>query len=259
LLLCIDIGNTNIHLGVFRGEELLATWEMSNRRSRTADEMGVLLKTLLQDRGIDPRNIVGSIVACVVPPITILVEEMIRRYFGIDPVFVGMDSAAGLLSNFDEPQEVGADRIANAVGGFERYGGPLIVVDFGTATTFDAISKEGFYLGGAIAPGIAISTEALFSHASKLPKIELIRPPRAVGRDTVSSMQAGIVFGYAGLVEALVNRITLEVGNDARVVATGGLADLIARETGVITEVNRHLTLEGMRILHQRIEDREDS
>ena len=259
MLLCIDIGNTNIHLGVIRGEEHLATWEMSHRRSRTADEMGVLLKTLLQDRGIDPRDIVGSIVACVVPTVTILVEEMIRRYFGIDPVFVGMDSADGLLSDFDEPQEVGADRIANAVGGFERYGGPLIVVDFGTATTFDAISKEGFYLGGAIAPGIAISTEALFSHASKLPKIELIRPPRAVGRDTVSSMQSGIVFGYAGLVEALVNRITLEVGNDARVVATGGLADLIARETGVITEVDRHLTLKGMRILYQRIEDREDS
>jgi type III pantothenate kinase len=184
---------------------------------------------------------------------------MVRRYFGIDPVFVGMDSAAGLLSNFDEPQEVGADRIANAVGGFEQYGGPLIVVDFGTATTFDAVSKEGAYLGGAIAPGIAISTEALFSHASKLPKIELIRPHRAVGRDTVSSMQSGIIFGYAGLVESLVNRIALEVGEDARVVATGGLADLIARETGVITEVDRHLTLKGMRILHQRIVDRDNS
>lgn len=255
MLLCIDIGNTHIHLGVFRGEELLATGEMSNRRSRTADEMGVLLKILLQDRGIDPLNIVACVVACVVPTVTTLVGEMVRRYFGLDPVFVGMDSAADLLSDFDEPQEVGADRIANAVGGFVQYGGPLIVVDFGTATTFDAISKNGSYLGGAIAPGIAISTEALFSHASKLPKIDLVRPPRAVGRDTVSSMQSGIIFGYAGLVEALVNRITLEVGEGARVVATGGLADLIARETGAVTEVDRHLTLKGMRILHQRIVD----
>jgi type III pantothenate kinase len=256
LLLCIDIGNTHIHLGVFRDGELLATGEMSNRRSRTGDEMGVFLKTLLLDRGIDSRDITGAVIACVVPPVTSLVGDVVRRYFEIDPVFVGTDSAADLLADFNEPQEVGADRIANAVGGFERYGGPLIVVDFGTATTFDAVSREGAYLGGAIAPGIAISTEALFSHASKLPKIDLVRPPRAVGQDTVSSMQSGIIFGYAGLVEALVHRITLEVGEDARVVATGGLADLIARETGVITEVDRHLTLKGMRILHQRIKGR---
>jgi len=252
VLLVLDVGNTNIHLGVYRGEKILATWDLSNRQGRRADELALTLKSLLRDREIARSAVKGAAVACVVPTVAGVIEEALRRTISQEPFFVGHESGADLLKSFDDPWEVGADRIANAAGGFHRYGGPLIVVDFGTATTFDAISGEGDYLGGVIAPGIGVSVEALFRKAARLPRIELFRPDRAVGRNTVASMQSGIIFGYAGLVEALVARIREEIGADAKVVATGGMAELIVRETGTVGTVDEHLTLEGLRLLYER-------
>lgn len=252
MLLVLDVGNTNIHLGVCMGEEFLATWDLSNRPGRTADELVLTLKGLLKEGQIDPGEIKGAAVACVVPTVAGVIEEAVRRAISKEPFFVDHETGADLLEGFDEPWEVGADRIANAVGGFHRYGGPLVVVDFGTATTFDAISGEGNYLGGVIAPGVGVSVEALFRKAARLPRIELVRPGRAVGRNTVDSMQSGIIFGYAGLVEALVARIREEIGAEAKVVATGGMAELIVRETGAVGTVDEHLTLEGLRLLYER-------
>lgn len=251
MLLVLDVGNTNVHLGVFRGEELLVTWDISNHRGRTADEFGLMLMSLLRETSWEPSMIGGAVVACVVPPVLSVIDDALRRTFGLEAHFIDPADHGDVLRLFDDPSEVGADRIANAVGGFRRYGGPLIVVDFGTATTFDAVSEEGVYLGGAIAPGISISTEALFMTAARLPRIDLVQPRRAVGKNTVESMQAGVVFGYAGLVESLVNRFRREIGEKAEVVATGGLAGLIVRETGVVHRVDEHLTLEGLRMLHE--------
>jgi type III pantothenate kinase len=180
MLFAIDVGNTHIHMGVFREAELLCHWDISNSRKRTADELGMLLMSLLSGAGIEGRKIREVAAACVVPPVCSVVEEAFRRYFGVEPLFVGPDTERKLLENFEDPREVGADRIANAVGGFHKYGGPLIVVDFGTATTFDAVAADGSYLGGAIAPGLAISVEALFDRTARLPRIKLCRPPKAV-------------------------------------------------------------------------------
>lgn len=251
MLLALDVGNTNIHLGIYHDENLLVTWDISHQRGRTADEFSLILKNLLREAGFSPREVGGAVVACVVPPVISVIERSLQVTFGLGPLFVGPETHRDVLRLFDDPSEVGADRIANVVGGYQRYGGPLIVVDFGTATTFDALSEEGVYLGGAIAPGISISTEALFSKAARLPRIDLVRPLRAVGRNTVESMQSGIVFGYAGLVETLVSRFRREIGESAEVVATGGLARLIARETGVLRKVDEHLTLEGLRLLYE--------
>jgi type III pantothenate kinase len=252
VLFVIDVGNTHIHLGVFRKDELVAHWDVSNDGSRTVDELGLLLKSLLAESGLAAEELTGVSAACVVPPVCATIEAAFRKYFGLKPFFAGPETERKILESFDDPREVGADRIANAVGGFHRYGGPLIVVDFGTATTFDAIAADGSYLGGAIAPGLAISIEALFKRAARLPRIELVRPPRAVAQDTVSGMQAGIIFGYAGLVEMLVRRIRREIGEEAEVVATGGMAELIVRETGIVEKVDPHLTLEGLRLIFER-------
>jgi type III pantothenate kinase len=252
MLFVIDVGNTYIHMGVYHGEKLAAHWDISNARGRTADELGMLLLGLLDREGIESGAIRGVAAACVVPPVCAVIEETFRKYFNLPTLFAGPESEKRLLERFEEPREVGADRIANAVGGFHSYGGPLIVVDFGTATTFDAVDAEGAYLGGAIAPGLAISVDALFDRAARLPRIKLTRPPRAVARDTISSMQAGIIFGYAGLVEMLVRRIRAEIGDNARVVATGGMAELIVRETGVVKTVDQHLTLLGLKLIYDR-------
>lgn len=252
MLLCLDVGNTNIHLGVYRGADLLAHWDISNNRDRTADELGLLLLQLFGRRGLDPAALGGASIASVVPMVTGTVAAAVQRSFGVEPFLLGPDAATGVEVRYDDSREVGADRVANAVGGFARYGGPLIVVDFGTATTFDAISADGAYLGGAIAPGLRISIEALSQRAARLPKIDLVRPSKAVGTNTAASMQSGIIFGYAGLVEALVSRISLEIGGSPRVVATGGLAELIMRETGAVPLVDQHLTLEGLRLLWER-------
>jgi len=252
VLLCLDVGNTNIHLGVFRGAQLLSHWDISNNRDRTADELGLLLASLFAGRGFAGTGLRGAAIASVVPMVTGTVEAAVRRCFGVDAFVLGPGADTGVDVRYDDPREVGADRVANAVGGFEKYGGPLIVVDFGTATTFDAIAADGAYLGGAIAPGLRISIEALSQRAARLPRIDLVRPGCAIGTNTAASMQAGIIFGYAGLVEALVGRISREIGGSPRVVATGGLAELIVRETGAVSLVDQHLTLEGLRLIWGR-------
>jgi len=251
MLLAIDIGNTNIACGIFKGETLRATWNISTGINKTADEYAVLLLNLLQREGLALSDIHHAVIACVVPPLQSTFEELNLRYFGISPLVVGPGVKTGVRICTDNPREVGADRIVNAAAAHRLYGGPLIVIDFGTATTFDAISKEGDYLGGAIAPGISIATEALFERASKLPRVELIPPEHAIGKDTVATMQSGIIFGYVGLIEVLVTRVRRELGGKAYVVATGGFAEVIGRETRVIDTVNLHLTLIGLRLIHE--------
>ena len=250
MLLVIDVGNTNIVLGVYQGEELLAYWRAASDSSRMADEYAMLLYDLFKQKGLIPDLVRAIVVSSVVPPLTTTFEELSRRYFGIRPIVVGPGIKTGIRIVYDNPKEVGADRIVNALAAYRLYGGPCIVLDFGTATTFDAISRDGDYLGGAIAPGVIVATEALVQHAAKLPRVELVRPKSAIGKNTVASMQSGIIFGYVGLVEGLIKRFKQELG-PARVIATGGLADLIARETPMIDLVDDKLTLHGLRMIYE--------
>lgn len=252
MLLAVDVGNTNVVIGVFRGERLLVHWRISTEKGRTADEYGILFRNLLGSEGLDFREVKAVAISSVVPPLTPTFEEMCHKYLGVDPMVVGPGVKTGVDIKYENPREVGADRIVNAIAAYAKYGGPLIVVDFGTATTFDVISAQGDYLGGAIAPGIGISTEALFQRAAKLPRIELTRPRSVIGKNTVASMQAGIIFGFAGQVDAVVERIRKELGTEAFVVATGGLAELIAAETRTIKKVDQMLTLEGLRLIYER-------
>ncbi len=251
MLLAIDIGNTNIAFGVFDGETLRATWNVATDINKTADEYAVLLLNLLPREGLALSDIDHVSIACVVPPLLTIFEELSQRYFKIPPLIVGPGVKTGVSICTDNPREVGADRVVNTAAAHRLYGGPLIVIDFGTATTLDAVSKEGDYLGGAIAPGIGIAAEALFERASKLPRVELIPPQHAIGKNTVTTMQSGIIFGYVGLIEGLVTRIKQELGGEAYVVATGGLAEVIATETKVIDTVDMHLTLLGLRLIHE--------
>lgn len=252
MLLALDIGNTNIVAGLFAGEELVASWRFATRHDQTSDELAALLSELLRLRERTLRDVGAVIVSSVVPALTPTACELSRRHVGVEPLIVGPGIRTGIQIEYEDPREVGADRIANAIAAFERYGGPTIVVDFGTATTFDAISPTGNYLGGAIAPGIVVSADALFLHAARLPKVELLRPAHAIGRNTVASMQSGLVFGYVGLVKELVARFQEEVGGSARVVATGGLCELIASEVDAIHEVDPLLTLRGLHLLWKR-------
>ncbi|MGB9886927.1 MAG: type III pantothenate kinase [Moorellales bacterium] len=252
MLLTFDIGNTNLTLGVYEGETLKACWRLSTRTSYTADELAMSLYTLFNCHGLTMSEVSGIIVSSVVPPLTPVVVEVARRYFRLEPLVVGPGIKMGMPIRFENPREVGADRIVNAVAGYELYGGPVVVVDFGTATTFDAISAQGEYLGGAIAPGIGISTEALFLRAAKLPRVELVKPKSVIGRNTVASMQAGIIYGFIGQVEHIVKLMRQELGPKTKVVATGGLAEMIAGDTKSIDHVNPTLTLEGLRILYHR-------
>ena len=251
MLLAIDVGNTNIAVGVFEGERLRATWNVATDFNKTADEYAVLFLNLLPREGLTLSDIDHAIIASVVPPLEPIFEELSQRYFGISPLVIGPGVKTGVRICTDNPREVGADRVANAAAAHHLYGGPLILIDFGTATTVDAVSKEGDYLGGAIAPGIGIAAEALFERASKLPRIELIPPEHAIGKNTVASMQSGIIFGYVGLIESLVSRIQRELGSRVRVVATGGFAEAIAKETKVVDVVDMHLTLVGLRLIHE--------
>jgi type III pantothenate kinase len=250
MLLAIDIGNTNIVLGVFKGEQLKGEWRIATSLSRTTDEYGILLLDLFFTQKLSAKDITGIVISSVVPPLTPIFEEMSQKYFGRSPLLVTHESRTGLRIRYEQPKDVGADRIVNAAAAFTLYGGPLIVVDFGTATTFCAVSKGGDYLGGAIAPGLMISAEALFARAAKLPKAELLRPKNVICHDTVSSMQAGIIIGYVGLVDELVARMKLEIDGKPFVVATGGLAGLIAPESKTIQKVHPSLTLEGLRIIY---------
>jgi len=250
-VLAIDIGNTNIVLGVYRGEELTAYWRMSTSTHRMPDELAVLINSFFAYRGLSFQDIEDGIVSCVVPPLLPVFLELFEDYMDLNPLVVEPGIKTGMRILYDNPQEVGADRIVNAVAAKAQYGTPLIVIDFGTATTFDAISKEGDYLGGAIAPGIAVAGEALVQRTAKLPRIELVVPSRAIGKNTITSMQSGIMYGYVSLVDGMVARLKEELGGEARVVATGGLAEHIARYTPAIEAVNRNLTLEGLKLLYE--------
>ncbi|HEX9285509.1 MAG TPA: type III pantothenate kinase [Nitrospirales bacterium] len=249
MLLAIDIGNSNIVWGVFDGDKLLADWRVGTDHAKTTDEYAILLLDLLRVEGISPECVNGVILSSVVPPLTPLFEELSETYFHCLPLIVSTELETGLTIKYTNPQEVGSDRIVNAAAAYRRYGGPIIIVDFGTATTFCTVTATGEYLGGAIAPGLRISAEALYTRTAKLPKIELVRPKSAIGQDTVTSMQAGLIFGYAGLVDELVRRIQHELGRECFVLATGGLAVLIAPESQAIREIRPHLTLEGLALL----------
>ncbi|WP_152395752.1 type III pantothenate kinase [Paenibacillus guangzhouensis] len=252
MILVIDVGNTNIVLGLYQGRELLHHWRLSTNRSATVDEYGIQIHNLFRMGRVETDAIDGVIISCVVPPIMGTLEHLCETYLGKTPLVVGPGLKTGLNIRYENPREVGADRIVNSVSAIEQYGGPLIVVDFGTATTFDYIDQKGNYLGGAIVPGLGISTEALYQRAAKLPRIDLSKPKSVIGRNTVHSMQAGIIYGYAGQVDGIVERMKAETGENPKVIATGGLAALIAKESRSIDEINSMLTLEGLRLIYQR-------
>jgi type III pantothenate kinase len=251
MLLAIDIGNSNIILGVFDGDELKATWRIVTAVHRMPDEYASLLLSFFDRKEISTAQITDAALCSVVPPLVSVFEEVCLRYFNTRPLNVEAGVKTGVRICMDNPKEVGADRIVNAVAAHRLYGGPAIVLDLGTATTFDAVSADGDYLGGAIAPGITIATEALFSRTAVLPRVELTHPKRAIGTNTVAAMQSGIVYGYVGLIENIVARIQKELGSKAKVVATGGYADLLAEETSVIELVNTDLTMIGLNLIYQ--------
>ncbi|MCM8900169.1 type III pantothenate kinase [Caldicoprobacter algeriensis] len=253
MLLVMDIGNTNIVAGVYNGKKLLSHWRLASDRDKSADEFAMVILGLFKYNGLSPKDVDAIAISSVVPPMMNAIEEMCRKYFNVKPLIVGPGIKTGINIRYENPKEVGADRIVNAVAAYEIYGGPIIVVDFGTATTFCAISDKGEYLGGCIAPGITISTEALYQRTAKLPKVELVKPPQVICKNTISSIQAGIIYGYVGQVDYIVRRMKKELGReDAKVIATGGLAHMIAEESETIEEINPLLTLEGLRIIYER-------
>lgn len=252
MLLTVDIGNTNVVFGLYDGQSLVQTFRASTDRTRTADEYGVLLHQLFALRGLDASCVGAAIIASVVPPLTDVMADAIRHAFAREPLVVGPGLKTGVAVLYENPRDVGADRIVNAVAAFERVQGAVIVVDFGTATTFDCISPKGEYLGGVIVPGVQVSLDGLLARAAKLTRIELAEPPRVVGRNTTHALQSGVVFGYASLVDGMVERLERELGFTCQVLSTGGLAPLIVKHTLRAQQVDPHLTLEGLRILHDR-------
>ncbi len=256
MLLAIDVGNTNIVLGVFNGTALVQSWRLQTVRERTLDELGLLVDGLFAHAGVRHADITGVVLGSVVPPVTGTMRSMIARYFGLEPLLVDPVGNTGMPIKYDNPAEVGADRIVNAIAAFEQFGRaggfPLIVCDFGTATTLDAISGAGEYLGGAICPGVNISADALFQRAARLPRIDVRKPSQVIGHTTVGAMESGLFYGYVGMVEGLVRRMRAELGGRAVCVATGGLAAVIAPETTLIDHVDIDLTLHGLRMVWER-------
>ncbi|SHJ89386.1 type III pantothenate kinase [Paramaledivibacter caminithermalis] len=256
MLLAFDVGNTNIVLGVYEGKELIKYWRMSTDKSKTSDEIGMLVNQLFNYEGLDLKDVTDVIISSVVPTIMYSLQHMAVKYCNKEAIVIGPGIKTGINIKYDNPRQVGADRIVNAVSAFHKYGGPVIVVDFGTATTFCAISEKCEYLGGIISPGIKISSDALFQRAAKLPKVELNKPKKVICKNTIQSMQSGIIYGYVGLVDYIVTRMKEELkSKKVKVIATGGLASLIATESKTIDDVDRFLTLEGLRLIYDMNKD----
>ena len=252
MLLVFDIGNSNIVLGTYEGKKLLRHWRISTDRQKTGDEYGMLINNLFRFQGIRMSDVTAIIISSVVPPLVVPLAKMCERYFRLRPLIVGPGIKTGIKLKYENPREIGADRIVNSVGAYEQFGGPLIVVDIGTATTFDIVAENGDYLGGVIAPGIGISSEALFQRAAQLPRVALVTPRTIICRNTVNAMQAGVIFGFVGQIDEIVRRIKAEMKQDMRVIATGGMAKMISRESKTIDKVDNFLTLTGLRVLYER-------
>jgi type III pantothenate kinase len=250
LLLAIDAGNTNVVIGLYDGERLVADWRITTPNTWTGDEVAIMLSDLFELRGIDVEAVKGVVIGSVVPNLTPALEEASVRHLKVVPVIVGPGIKTGIRLAIENPKEVGADRIANTLAAFRKYGGPAIVIDLGTAVTYDAISAAGEYLGGAIAPGVAISLDALVAHTAKLIRVELLAPDSVIGRSTAAAIQSGLLWGFVGQIEGMVSRMTEELGGTAHVIATGGQADMVAGLTRVIDDVDLQLTLEGLRLIH---------